>query len=69
MKIYDNAAQTTGNTPLVRFSAYAKNAGVNAEILAKLEYRNPAGSAKDRVGLEMLRAAFEEGKINKNSVK
>ncbi len=68
MKIFDNAAQTTGNTPLVRFSAYAKNAGVNAEILAKLEYRNPAGSAKDRVGLEMLRAAMAEGKINENSV-
>lgn len=68
MKIYNNAAETIGSTPLVRFSAYAKNAGAEAEILAKLEYRNPAGSAKDRVGFEMLRAAMEEGKINKNSV-
>lgn len=68
MKIYNNAAETIGNTPLVRFSAYAKQADANAEILAKLEYRNPAGSAKDRVGFEMLRSAMEEGKINKNSV-
>ncbi|MBQ3045526.1 MAG: cysteine synthase A [Clostridia bacterium] len=68
MKIYNNAAETIGSTPLVRFSAYAKKAGAEAEILAKLEYRNPAGSAKDRVGFEMLRAAMEEGKINENSV-
>lgn len=68
MKIYNNAAETIGNTPLVRFSAYANQVGAQAEILAKLEYRNPAGSAKDRVGFEMLREAMESGKINKNSV-
>lgn len=68
MKIYNNAAETIGNTPLVRFSAYSKQADTQAEILAKLEYRNPAGSAKDRVGFEMLRSAMEEGKINENSV-
>lgn len=68
MKIYNNAAETIGNTPLVRFSAYAGKAGAKAEILAKLEYRNPAGSAKDRVGYEMLRTAMAEGKINGNSV-
>lgn len=68
LKIYNNAAETIGNTPLVRFSSYAEKAGAGADILAKLEYRNPAGSAKDRVGFEMLRAAMEEGKINKNSV-
>lgn len=68
MKIYNNAAETIGNTPLVRFSSYGKQACAGAEILAKLEYRNPAGSAKDRVGFEMLRSAMEEGKINKNSV-
>ncbi len=68
MKIYNNAAETIGNTPLVRFSKYAEKCGINAEILAKLEYRNPAGSAKDRVGFEMLRSAMEEGKINEKSV-
>ncbi len=68
MKIYNNAAETIGCTPLVRFSAYANQVGAQAEILAKLEYRNPAGSAKDRVGFEMLREAMESGRINKNSV-
>ncbi len=68
MKIYNNAAETIGNTPLVRFASYAEQSGACADILAKLEYRNPAGSAKDRVGYEMLRSAMEEGKINKNSV-
>ena len=68
LKIYDNAAAVIGNTPLIRFSSYAKSAGVSAEILAKAEYLNPAGSAKDRVGYEMLRAATESGKITKDSV-
>lgn len=68
MKIYNNAAETIGNTPLVRFSAYEKKAELNAQILAKLEYRNPAGSAKDRVGYEMLRSAMADGRINGNSV-
>ncbi len=68
MKIYGSAAETIGNTPLVKFGAYAKKANINANILAKLEYRNPAGSAKDRVGYEMLRAAMAEGRITENSV-
>lgn len=68
MKIYNNSAETIGNTPLIRFSAYAKKTCAEAEILAKPEYRNPAGSAKDRVGFEMLREAMESGRINENSV-
>lgn len=68
LKIYNNAAEVIGNTPLIRFSSYAKSADVSAEILAKTEYLNPAGSAKDRVGYEMLRSAMESGKITKDSV-
>ncbi len=68
MKIYNNAAETIGNTPLVNFSAYAEKADISANIFAKLECRNPAGSAKDRVGFEMLRAAMADGRINENSV-
>ena len=68
MKIYNNSAETIGNTPLVKFSAYAEKSNLNANILAKLEYRNPAGSSKDRVGYEMLRSAWDEGKINEKSV-
>ena len=68
MKIYKNAAETIGNTPLVNFGAYAKETNIEANLLAKLEYRNPAGRAKDRVGYEMLKSAWDEGKINENSV-
>ncbi len=68
MKIYNNAAETIGCTPLVKFGAYTEKAGINANILAKLEYRNPAGSAKDRVGFEMLKSAWSDGKINEKSV-
>ena len=68
MKIYNNAAELIGGTPLVRFGAYSKALNADADILAKLEYRNPAGSAKDRVGFEMLHAAMADGRINENSV-
>ncbi len=66
MKIYNNAAELVGGTPLVRFSGFADNS--SAEILAKLEYLNPAGSAKDRVGKEMLEAALADGRITEKSV-
>ncbi len=68
MKIYNNAAELIGNTPLVRFEAYSKAVDTQGNILAKLEYLNPAGSAKDRVGKEMLYAAMADGRINKSSV-
>ncbi len=68
MKIYGSAAELIGGTPLVRFSAFGKAAGAGAEILAKLEYLNPAGSAKDRVGKEMLDDALSSGRITKDSL-
>lgn len=68
MKIYSSAAELIGNTPLVSFSAYAKAVDADAEILAKLEYLNPAGSAKDRIGKEMLDSALRSGKITKSSL-
>lgn len=68
MKIYGSAAELIGGTPLVRFSAFGKEAGAGAEILAKLEYLNPAGSAKDRVGKEMLDAALRSGRITRDSL-
>ncbi len=68
MKIYGSAAELIGGTPLVRFSAFGKEAGAGAEILAKLEYLNPAGSAKDRVGKEMLDAALSSGRITRDSL-
>ncbi len=66
MKIYNDVTELIGRTPLMRLSNYGK--GIDAEILAKLEYFNPAGSVKDRVGLSMLNAAEEEGVIKKGAV-
>ena len=66
MKIYNSASELVGNTPIVRFSSFSADCG--AEILAKLEYMNPAGSAKDRVGKEMLEAALADGRITEKSV-
>lgn len=66
MKIYNSAASLVGKTPLVNFARFSQ--GLQAEIVAKLEYMNPAGSAKDRVGKEMLEAALADGRITKESV-
>ena len=59
--IYDSITQLIGNTPLLRLNAYCKTYGLKAEILAKLEYLNPAGSVKDRVALNMVLDAERRG--------
>ena len=53
-RIYDNLLQTIGATPLVRLSRLAKAENVKAEILAKLEFFNPLGSVKDRLGIASI---------------
>lgn len=58
-KIYSDITELIGGTPLVRLSRFAPGLGV----LAKLERQNPAGSAKDRAALSMLRAAEAEGRL------
>ena len=62
-KIYANATQLIGGTPLVEFSGIEKKHNLEAKILAKLEYFNPAGSAKDRVAKEIIETAEAEGKL------
>lgn len=52
--IYQNVEQLIGGTPLLRLSRMAESLGWKAQVLAKLEYLNPAGSAKDRVGLSLI---------------
>ena len=66
MRVYDNIADTFGNTPLVRIPRL--NEGLAAEILVKLESFNPAGSVKDRIGVAMIEAAERDGKLRPNSV-
>lgn len=62
-RIYDNLVDTIGATPLVRLSRFAEENGVEAEILAKLEFFNPLSSVKDRIGRGMIDAMEEEGAI------
>ena len=56
-----------GQTPLVRLNNLIKKEGLEADVLAKLEYINPAGSVKDRIAKEMIQDALEKGLINENT--
>ena len=62
-RIYASITETIGDTPLVRLDRLAREAGVEAEILAKLEFFNPVSSVKDRIGVSMIEALEAEGKI------
>ncbi len=66
MKIYDNVTQLIGKTPLVRLNNISQ--GAQAQLVAKLEYFNPGGSVKDRIGLNMIKKAEDKGLINKDTV-
>ncbi|MBQ9990233.1 MAG: cysteine synthase A [Lachnospiraceae bacterium] len=67
-KIYTSADQLVGRTPLLELTHIEKEFGLQARILAKLEYFNPAGSVKDRVAKAMLDTAEKEGKLKADSV-
>lgn len=67
-RICGSILETIGNTPLVRLSRLAEAAGIDAEILAKLEFFNPLGSVKDRIGLAMIEALEREGRITDKTV-
>jgi cysteine synthase A len=60
--------QLIGNTPLLQLTDYAKEKGVQATLLAKLEYFNPLSSVKDRIALSMIEAAEREGKLTPDTV-
>ena len=68
MAIHQSIRELIGNTPLVQLNRYAAKRGLGANILAKIEYFNPAGSVKDRVGFAMLDAAEKAGKLNSETV-
>ena len=66
-KIYNSVLDLVGGTPIMELHNYMKNFDINGRILAKLEYFNPAGSAKDRVAKQMIADAEASGKLKKGS--
>ena len=67
-KIASNLTDLIGNTPLLEFSNFNKQHKLEATIIGKLEFFNPAGSVKDRIGFAMIDAAEKQGLLNKDSV-
>ncbi|MBD5583907.1 MAG: cysteine synthase A [Clostridia bacterium] len=66
--IYNKASDLTGATPVISLKNFCRKKNLKAEILAKLEYLNPAGSVKDRVAKAMIEEAVKLGKINKDTI-
>jgi cysteine synthase len=67
-KISKNITELIGNTPLLEIVNYNEQNGINGKIIAKLEYFNPGGSVKDRIGHAMVKDAEDKGLINKDTV-
>lgn len=61
--IYNSITETVGDTPIVRLDKFAKEKGVGATLLAKLEFFNPIASVKDRIGVAMIEAMEADGRI------
>lgn len=68
MAIYKTVTDLVGNTPILELTNYEKANKLEATLLGKLEYFNPAGSVKDRIAREILLNALETGKLTKDSV-
>ena len=67
VNIYSNIIETIGKTPLVKLNRIMEDINPKPNIYAKLEYFNPGGSVKDRIGMAMIRTAEEKGLIDKNT--
>ena len=67
-KVFTSAADLIGKTPLLELTNVEKNLGLEAKLLAKLEYFNPAGSVKDRIAKAMIEEAEAQGKLKPGSV-
>jgi len=67
-RVYDSIVETVGATPLVRMRGLMARAGLRADLLAKLEFFNPLGSAKDRIGSAMIDDALARGAITPDTV-
>ena len=68
MKVYNDFTELIGNTPLVKLNNLKSTLGFGGNIYAKLEYFNPAGSVKDRIGFALIREAEKQGILKNSSV-
>lgn len=68
MRVYESVTALIGRTPLIELQRYEKMHGLEAKVLAKLEYFNPAGSAKDRIAKAMIEEAEKSGRLVPGSV-
>ncbi len=68
MRIYESITDLIGNTPILELKNYEKDKGLNATVLAKLEYFNPAGSVKDRIAKAMIDEAEDKGLLKSGAV-
>ena len=66
-RIYDSIDETIGKTPMVRLNRIKKHFKLYGNIIAKLEFFNPLGSVKDRIGLAMIESAEKSGKLKPNA--
>jgi cysteine synthase A len=66
-RVYDSIAQTIGDTPLVRAQRLSAKNGARADVLLKLEFFNPIGSVKDRIGVSMIEAMERDGRIREGT--
>ena len=66
-KIYDSIDETIGKTPMVRLNKIKEHFKLYGNIIAKLEFFNPLGSVKDRIGLAMIESAEKSGKLKSNT--
>lgn len=67
-KIAKSLTELIGNTPMLELNTYIKSESLEARLIAKLEYFNPGGSIKDRIGYAMIKDAEEKGKITKGTI-
>ena len=67
-RIYESVAETIGNTPLVRIPRICREEGITADVCLKLEFFNPIASVKDRIGVSMILALEEAGKLAPGAV-
>jgi cysteine synthase len=67
-RVYNSITETIGNTPIVRLARLTEHAGIKANLLAKLEFFNPIASVKDRIGVAMIDALENSGKLKPGTV-